>query len=154
MSGGGPLIPGLTEFDRPKGKKPAWIGWVIAIVLVVAGLVVLAGFVGGVGPLRFLGTTSVPVQAVAYQGSPDSATIRIGLALPDSGLCRDDELSVVAFERSNRVEIEANVSRPKSGECTVTSMGGDRRWVDVTLGQLLGERTVIRTSDRAPLPRA
>jgi hypothetical protein len=33
------------------------------------------------------------------------------------------------------------------------TIGGDVRWVDLQLGQPLGSRTVIRTSDREPLPR-
>lgn len=151
---GGPLIPGLTEFDRPKGKRPAWIGWVVAIALALVGLIVVAGFVGGVGPLRFLGTTVIEVQPVSYRGGPDATTIDVSVALPASGLCREDEVSLVAFERSNRIEVEASVSRPKSGQCTVTSLGGDLRWGQIELSAPLGERTVIRTLDREPLARA
>ena len=153
MSGGGPLIPGLTEFDRPKGKRPAWIGWLIGIVLIAVALVVIAGFVGGVGPLRFLGTTSVVVQPVSYRGVADSTTIEVSIAMPESGLCREDEIALTAFERSNRIEVEAAISRARSGQCTVTSMGGDLRWTSVELTQPLGERTVIRVSDREPLPK-
>ena len=151
---GGPLIPGLTEFDRPKGKRPAWIGWLIGSVFVVVALIVVAGFVGGVGPLRFLGTTIIEVKPVSYQGDPASTLLNVSIALPASGLCREDQVSLVAFERSNRVEIEASVSRPRSGQCTVTSLGGDVRWSEVELANPLGERRVIRTIDREPLPQA
>ena len=133
---------------------PAWIGWLIGIVLAAGAMIVVVGFVGGVGPLRMLGTTVLEVQPVSYRGTADSTSIDISIALPASGLCREDDVSVVAYERSNRVEVEASVSRPKSGQCTVTSLGGDLRWTTVQLDQPLGERSVIRLSDRAPLPRS
>lgn len=154
MSGGGPLIPGLTEFDRPKGKRPAWIGWLIAIVLIIVALVVVAGFVGGVGPLKVLGTTTISAQPMSYRGAAGDSTIEISVAMPESGLCREDEIGITAFERSNRIEVEAVISRSRSGQCTVTTMGGDLRWTEVALTQPLGERTVIRVPDREPLPRA
>lgn len=149
----GPLIPGLHEFDRPRNRRPGWLGWTLAAVGVVVVLVVAAGFVGGVGPLRGLGTTTEPLQAVGYRPTATETVIQVGVAMPASGLCRDDEISVVAFERSNRVEVDASVTRSRNPSCPVTSLGGDVQWVDVALANPLGERTVIRTSDRAPLQR-
>lgn len=149
----GPLIPGLHEFDRPRRRGLGWLGWTLASVGVVLVLVVAAGFVGGVGPLRNLGTTTEPLQAVGYRPTATDSVIQVGVAMPASGLCRDDEISVVAFERSNRVEVDATVTRSRNPTCPVTSLGGDVQWVDVALANPLGTRTVIRTSDREPLQR-
>jgi hypothetical protein len=149
----GPLIPGMREFDRPRSGWPRWLtGLVIGVVVVVA-LVVLAGFVGGVGPLRVLGESTTPLTAVAYRVTGDDSVIEVGVTLPPSGLCRDDVIDAVAFERGNRVEVETSVTRGRRATCAVTTIGGDLRWVDVRLRSGLGARTVIRADDREPLPR-
>lgn len=150
---GGPLIPGMREFDRPRSGWPPWLTWVIASVAAIVALVVLAGFAGGVGPLRVLGESTTPLDAVAYRPTADPSVVQVAVRLPETGLCRDDEISVVAFERSNRIEVEASVTRPRTGSCPVTSIGGDLRWADVRLATPLGTRTLIRTSDREPVPR-
>jgi hypothetical protein len=149
---GGPLIPGLREFDRPRGRRPAWVAWLIGALVVVVVLVVMAGFVGGVGPLRVLGLSTTPLDAVGYRTTPDTTVIEVAVALPPAGLCRDDEIVVTAFERSNRVEVDATVTRPRTSTCPVTSIGGDVRWVDVELASPLGARTVINVADREPVP--
>lgn len=148
----GPLLPGVREFDRPRGRRPAWVGWLILSVIGLASLVVLAGFVGGVGPLRVLGLSTTPLDAVGYRTTDDATLIQLAVGLPSSGLCRDDEITALAFERGNRVEVEASVTRARNGSCAVTSIGGDVRWADVRLAAPLGTRTVIRTSDREPVP--
>ena len=149
----GPLIPGLREFDRPRRGFPRWATAVIVGVLVAVLLLIVAGFVGGVGPLRVLGQTTYPLEAVAYRGSPDSVAIEVAVTLPESGLCRDDELVVVPFERSNRVELDVSVTRARSADCEQVTMGGDLRWVDVILDNPLGERQVIMVEGRQPLTR-
>ena len=45
------------------------------------------------------------------------------------------------------------MTRGRAATCTVTTIGGDVRWVDVQLDTPLGTRTVIRASDREPLAR-
>lgn len=149
----GPLIPGLREFDRPRRGFPRWLVGVIVAILVGLVLLIVAGFVGGVGPLRVLGQTTYPLEAVAYRGSPDSAGIEVAVTLPDEGLCRDDDLVIVPFERSNRVELEASVTRARSSNCEPVTMGGDLRWVEVTLDNPLGERQVIMVEGRQPLTK-
>ncbi len=149
---GGPLLPGVREFDRPRGRRPAWVGWLIVSVAAVVALVVVAGFVGGVGPLRVLGLTTTPLETVGYRTTADPALIQLAVALPPTGLCRDDTITAVAFERGNRVEVDTLVTRARNGSCAVTSIGGDVRWADVRLATPLGGRTVIRTSDREPVP--
>ena len=149
----GPLIPGMREFDRPRGRGPAWVVWAVMTLVVLAVVVVLAGFAGGVGPLKVLGQSTVPLEPVAYRLTDDSAVIEIAVTLPPAGLCRDDVIDAVAFERSNRVEVQTSVTRGRAGSCTVTTIGGDVRWVDVQLDSPLGTRTVIRATDREPLAR-
>jgi hypothetical protein len=100
-----------------------------------------------------LGQSTVPLEAVAYRVTGDEAAIEIAVTLPPSGLCRDDVIDAVAFERSNRVEVEASVTRGRAATCTVTTIGGDVRWVGVLLDSPLGTRTVIRAADREPLSR-
>ena len=151
---GGPLLPGRPEFDRPRRGWPRWLTWVVLSAVVAAALVVLAGFAGGVGPLRLLGSTTTPVEAVSYRLTDDPTVIEVGFALPADGLCRDDIVDAVAFERGNRVEIDLSVVRSRSRDCAITSLGGDVRWVTVTLDAPLASRTVIRTLDREPVPRS
>lgn len=149
----GPLIPGMREFDRPGSRWPAWLTWVIGAVVAIVVLIVLAGFVGGVGPLRVLGLTTTALSPVAYRPTDSPTAIQVAVTLPASGLCRGDELTAVAFERSNRVEVETMLVRSRNGTCTVTTMGGDLHWIDVSLDHPLGTRTVINSVDRAPLTR-
>lgn len=149
---GGPLLPGIREFDRPRSGWPRWLVWVVVGGLVTIGVIVLAGFVGGVGPLRALGQSTQSLTAVAYRATPAADVIQVAVTLPASGLCRDDTIEAVAFERSNRVEIETTVTRGRRDTCPVTTLGGDVRWVDVPLDAPLASRTVIRTSDREPVP--
>jgi hypothetical protein len=149
----GPLIPGMREFDRPRSRWPAWLAWLVGGSLAIVVLIVLAGFVGGVGPLRVLGLTSTSLSPVAYRPTASPTSIQVAVTLPPAGLCRGDELTAVAFERSNRVEVETVLVRSRNGTCTVTTMGGDLRWIDVSLDHPLGTRTVINSVDRAPLSR-
>jgi len=149
----GPLIPGMREFDTPRRGAPAWLPWLIGAVVVVGVLVVVAGFVGGVGPLRFLGLTTSGLQSVQYRTTTDDTVLQVAVAMPPTGLCRDDTIDVTAFERGNRVELDSSVTRPRQSTCPVSSIGGDVTWVDVQLDAPLGTRTVIRLPDRQPLPR-
>lgn len=150
---GGPLIPGMQEFDRPRAGWPRWLTWLIGLVGLTAVVIVLAGLMGGVGPLRILGTTTTPLTAVEYRPTDDPAVIDVAVTLPASGLCRDDEIDAVAFERGNRVELDIAITRSRRGDCAVTTIGGDVRWVPVSLQAPLGVRSVIRVTDREPVPR-
>ena len=149
----GPLIPGMREFDTPRRGLPRWVPWLIGAVVVVFALVVVAGFVGGVGPLRFLGLSTTDLQSVQYRTTTNDSVLQVAIAMPPTGLCRDDSINVVAFERGNRVEVDSTVTRPRQSSCPVSSIGGDVTWVDVPLDAPLGDRTVIRLPDRQPLPR-
>lgn len=149
----GPLIPGMREFDTPRKGMPSWVPWLIGLVLAIVALVIVAGFVGGVGPLGALGRSTSELQAVKYRTTTSDSVLQIAVAMPPSGLCRDDEISVTSFERGNRVEVESTVTRSRQSTCPVTSIGGDVRWVDVQLKAPLADRTVIRLPDRQPLPK-
>lgn len=148
----GPLIPGLQEFDRPRRGWPRWLTWLVVSAVVLVAVLVLAGFAGGVGPLGVLGRSTTQLEAVSYRETVEPDVIQVAVTLPPSGLCRDDAIDTVAFERGNRVEVEASVTRRRNAACTVTTIGGDVRWVDVRLTGPLGDRQVIRLSDRDPLP--
>lgn len=147
----GPLIPGLEEFDRPKRGWPTWLTAVVIGIVVLVVLVIVTGFIGGVGPLRILGQSTLPLTPVAYRATSMATTLEIGVAVPREGLCRQDEVVIVPFERGNRVEVEASVTRPRSATCQAVSMGGDIMWQAVTLDAPLGERTVISVDGRTPL---
>lgn len=149
----GPLIPGMREFDTPRRGGPGWVLWVVIAIGVVVVLVVGAGFVGGVGPLRTLGLSTTTLEPVRYRPTTVDTVIQIGVAMPPTGLCRDDEIAVVAFERGARIEIEASVTRPRRADCASEAMAGDMVWADVSLTAPLADRTVIRLPDREPLPR-
>ena len=148
----GPLIPGLQEFDRPRRGWPRWLTWLVVAGMVLVAVLVLAGFAGGVGPLGVLGRSTTQLEAVSYRPTAEPDVIQVAVTLPPSGLCRDDTIDTVAFERSNRVEVEASVTRRRGAGCTVTTIGGDVRWVDVRLAAPLADRQVIRLTDRDPIP--
>lgn len=150
----GPLIPGMREFDTPRQGWPKWAVWVLACLGVLVVLVIVAGFMGGVGPLRALGLSTLPLEAVQYRTTGDPLVLEVAVAMPKTGLCREDTVEVTAFERGNRVEIDSNVTRPRQATCPVSSIGGDVTWVAVSLDAALGDRTVIRLPDRSPLEKA
>jgi hypothetical protein len=147
----GPLITGIEEFDRPKRGWPKWLTLVVIGVLLLGSLIVVAGFVGGVGPLRILGQSVVPLTAVAYRELPDPLAIEVAVTTPREGLCRNDELVVVGYERGNRVEVEGSVTRSRTSSCQTVTMGAELTWVQVELESALGERTVINVEGREPL---
>lgn len=149
----GPLIPGMDEFDGPRRRVPRFLWWSLAAVAVIAVLIVAAGLFAGVGPLRSLGLVTEDLQPVAYRPTVNEQQIQVAVALPPRGLCPDEEVDVVAYERGARVEISARVERSRASDCPVTGIAGDRAWVDVPLLAPLDERTVIRVGDRQPLPR-
>lgn len=149
----GPLIPGMNEFDGPRRGVPRFVWWLLVTTLVVGVLISAAGLVGGVGPLRSLGLVTEELQPVAFRPTTDDRSIQVAVALPPRGLCPDEQIQVVAFERGARVEVEAQVQRSRTSDCPVTGIAGDRTWVDVVLSAPLDERSVIRTLDRQPLPR-
>jgi hypothetical protein len=143
----------MNEFDGPRRRVPRFILWVIAAIVVLAVLVGAAGIVGGVGPLRSLGLVTEDLQPVAYRPTASDQAIQVAVALPPRGLCSDEQIQVVAFERAARIEIQAQVQRSRTSDCPVTGIAGDRTWVDVALIRPIDERTVIRITDRQPLPR-
>jgi hypothetical protein len=150
----GPLIPGMREIDAPRRSHAATWLWILGAVGLIAALVVLAGVVGGVGPLRALGARETPLQPVAYRLTSDPAVLQVAVALPTSGLCAGDEVRATGVERGPRVEVAAaRVQAPGQEVCSGVGIAGDSTWVDVVLDQPLGERTVIRVEDRQPLPR-
>lgn len=149
---GGPLIPGLQEFDAPRPRR-TWIGWLLGIGAGFAVLLVVAGFVGAVGPLSVLGVQSTPLVTVGYRVAADPRAVEIAVAVPAGGLCGQDEVVATAFERSGRIEIEAAVTRLRRADCPPVALGGDVRWVSVSLQQPLDDRPVIRLPDREPLPQ-
>ena len=149
----GPLIPGMSEFDGPRRRVPRFVWWIVVALVFVLVLVGVAGLVGGVGPLRSLGLVNEDLQPVAYRPTTSVQAIQVAVALPPRGLCPDERIQVVAFERGARVEIQAQVQRSRTSDCPVTGIAGDRTWVDVALSSPLADRTVIRTGDRQPLPR-
>ncbi|HAN71064.1 MAG TPA: hypothetical protein DCQ36_05670 [Actinobacteria bacterium] len=148
----GPLIPGLEEFDRPKRGWPRWLTALVLGLVALVVLVIVAGFIGGVGPLRILGQSSVPLTPVAYRSTDSPQIIEVAVTVPSQGLCRSDDLEVVAYERGSRIEVEGSVIRPRSASCQAVPMGGDLIWVPASLDAPLGSRTVISIEGRTPLP--
>ena len=149
----GPLIPGIEEYDRPPRRVPRFV-WVLLASLGVAVAFVLAlGLLVGTGPLRELGLVESELQPVAYRPTADPQVIGVSGSLPPNGLCPEDEVVVNAFERGPRVEVTAKVIQPRNASCDQVVIPGDTSWVEVVLANPLNERTVIRLTDRQPLPR-
>lgn len=149
----GPLIPGLREFDGPKKGLPRFIWWIIIGVVVALVVVLLVGLFAGTGPARSLGLVTEPMQAVAYRPTTNDRVIQVAIAVPTDGLCKQDDIVVNGFARSNRVEVAAQRTSSRNRSCDATGIAQDRIWVDVELDEVLGERQVIREADRRALPR-
>jgi hypothetical protein len=150
---GGPLIPGLREYDAPRRRRsPVFWMWAIGSVVVVLALVVLGGLVAGIGPLRALGTEEAPLTPVSWRATDDPNLIQVAVALPDAGLCTGDEVVVRAIERPTLIEVSAVRASPRgSNECAGIGIAGDRTWVDLRLDLAMGTRMAVRESDRVPL---
>ncbi len=127
--------------------------WLLGTVIFVAGLAFFAGLFVGVGPLKSLGLVTSSMQPVAYRPTTSPVVLQIAIALPPEGLCKKDEIIVRAFERGPRVEVTATLTKSRNSSCEPTGIAGDRVWVDVQLDGALGERTVVRESDRTAIPR-
>lgn len=150
-----PLIPGLREYDAPRKRRPlgAW-AWVIGGVAVVVALVVVGGLVAGIGPLRALGTSESPLDAVSWRPTADPTVIQVAVALPESGLCTGDEVLVRVIERPTLLEVTAVRAAPRGqAECAGIGIAGNQTWVDVALDEPMGDRTAVRSSDRVPLEK-
>jgi len=105
---GGPLIPGLKEFDGPKRGVPG-IVWLLLVVVVLAGLsVVFVGVFMGTGPLRSLGLVTDQLEPVAYRPTTDERVIQVAVAVPPAGLCETYPVDVASVESAARVSISAN----------------------------------------------
>lgn len=150
----GPLIPGLREYDAPRHRRTApWL-WLAGTVVVLVVVVVAAGLLAGVGPLRALGAAETPLKAVAWRPTAVGTTIQVAVAVPPSGLCAGDEVTAVGVERGPRIEVSAVRVQPRTRDvCSGVGIAGDRVWVDVTLDQPVGQRTLVRAADRFPLPK-
>lgn len=150
----GPLIPGMREYDAPRRRRsPTFWLWTLGPVVAVVALVVLGGLVAGIGPLRALGTSESPLDAVAWRSTVDPNLIQVAVALPESGLCTGDEVVVRAIERPTLIEVTAvRAAARGSGECAGIGIAGDRTWVDLRLDLPMGTRMAVREADRVPLP--
>lgn len=149
----GPLIPGLREYDAPRRKRASAIYvWSVAGVIAVAVLVLVGGIAAGIGPLRAFGVVETTLTPVSWRPGEQPDTLQVAVALPESGLCTGDDVLVRTIERPTVVEITAVRAAPRgSADCAGIGIAGDRTWVDVRLGDPLGERSLIRMPDRIPL---
>jgi hypothetical protein len=143
----------MREYDAPRRRRaPVFWLWTLGGVVAILAIVVLAGLVAGLGPLRALGTTQTPLDAVAWRSTDDSNVVQIAVALPESGLCTGDEVVVRAIERPTLIEVSAVRAAPRgSTECAGIGIAGDRTWVDLRLDLPMGTRMAVRQSDRVPL---
>lgn len=150
---GGPLIPGLKEFDGPKRGVPG-IVWLLLAVVVLAGLsVVFVGVFMGTGPLRSLGLVTDQLEPVAYRPTTDGRVIQVAVAVPPAGLCETYPVDVESVESAARVSISASVTSLRNSSCTRTTAGEGEVWVDVFLAAPLDARPLVKASDGRELPR-
>lgn len=152
MSVGGPLIPGIEEFDRPKRGIPRIVVVLIVLALLGAGGIVAAGFVGGVGPLASLGIISESLQPVGYRPTTDESSIQVAVAMPPEGMCADDDIAVTAVESATSIEVSAELTSKRTTTCESTVVGSSQAWFDIQLAAPFGERAVVRASDGQELP--
>ncbi len=149
---GGPLIPGLNEFDRPKRGFPHWAGFLIAITVGVALLLVIWGFAAGNGPFSSLGQVSEELQPAGYRPTVDLDVIQVNVTPPRSGICPDQTLAVTVLESPSEIEVAVTLRGPRSSSCQ-ESASSDSIWIDVLLQDLVGERVIVRSIDGQELLR-
>ncbi len=150
----GPLIPGIREFDAPRRRRNSGVlRWVLASVAIAAVITVMAGVLGGVGPLRVLGVQETPLRPIAWRPTVEATLVQVAVATPE-GLCSGDEVRVTPVEGGDRIAVDASRVRARNaGPCSGFGIAGDHTWVDVRLSAPVGDRTMIRKSDRQPMPR-
>jgi hypothetical protein len=149
---GGPLIPGLNEFDRPKRGFPRWVGFLIATTISVTLLFAIWGFTAGSGPFSLLGTVSQELQPAGYRPTVDRDVIQVRVTPPQSGICPDQYLTVIAIESSSEIEVAVTLTGPRGSSCQ-QSTNSNSIWIDVLLQDSVGERTIIRSIDGQELLR-
>lgn len=149
---GGPLIPGLNEFDRPKRGFPLWAGFLIAGTVGVVVVLGLWGLAAGSGPFASLGQVSDELQPTGYRPTVDADVVQVSVTPPPSGICPDQELAVTAIESALQIEIAVALSGPRSSNCP-ESTGSDEIWLDVFLQDPLADRAAIRSFDGQELLR-
>ena len=149
---GGPLIPGLNEFDRPKRGFPRWAGFLIAGIVGVVVLLGIWGYTAGTGPFSSLGQVSEDLQPTGFRPTVDADVIQVLVTPPPSGVCPDQELAVTAIESVRDVEIAVTLSGSRSSSCQESS-GSDEIWLDVVLENPLADRAIVRSIDGEELLR-
>lgn len=149
---GGPLIPGLDEFDRPKRGFPRWAGFLIAITVGFSLLLLIWGFVAGNGPFSSLGHVSEELQPAGYRPTVDQDVIQINVTPPQSGICPDQDLVVTAVESPSEIDIAVTLSGPRSSSCQGNASSGPM-WIDVLLQDPVGERIIVRSNGGQELLR-
>lgn len=143
---GGPLIPGLNEFDRPKRGFPRWAGFLIAASVGVLVLLLVWGFTAGSGPFSSLGRVSEELQPGGFRPTVDPDVIQISVIPPQSGVCPDQNLAVTAIESPSEIKVAVNLTGPRGSSCQVSANSGSI-WIDVLLQDSVGERAIVRSSD-------
>ena len=149
---GGPLIPGLNEFDRPKRGFPRWAGFFIAGIIGVSVLLGIWGFTSGTGPFSSFGQVSQDLQPTGYRPTVDADVIQVLVTPPPSGVCPDQELALTAIESERDLEISITLTGPRSSSCQ-ESPGSDEIWLDVLLQDSFADRTIFRSIDGEELLR-
>jgi hypothetical protein len=149
---GGPLIPGLGEFDRPKRGLPRWAGFLIAFTIGVGLLLVIWGFAAGSGPFSNLGQVSRELQPSGYRPTVDEDVIQVKVTPPQSGICADQNLKVMALESLSKIEIAVTLTGPRSSSCQENTNSGSI-WIDVLLQDSVGDRAILRSIDGDELLR-
>ncbi|MSO27181.1 MAG: hypothetical protein EXQ60_03835 [Candidatus Nanopelagicales bacterium] len=149
----GPLIPGMREFDAPRKKNPAFLWWLLGL-LVLAGVIILGlGVFVAVGPLRQLGLVTEKLEPLAFRPTIIDTAVQIAVALPAGGLCTDDVVDISLAEDAVAVYVGASVTTPRNISCPAVGLSADQLWVDVQLLAPLAQRQVVRADDGQVLSR-
>jgi len=149
---GGPIIPGLNEFDRPKRGFPRWAGFLIAVILGAGVLVGVWGFTAGGGPLSSLGQVSEELQPSGFRPTVDPDVFQVSVTSPQSGICPDQSVAVTTLESASEVVVAVSVTGPRNSSCQ-QGANSDSIWVDVVLKEALDDRPIIRSIDGEKLLR-
>lgn len=144
---GGPLIPGMREFDGPKKRVPGVLWWVLSLIILGFLVMVGLGAFTATGPMHSIGEVTSELQPVAFRRTTDDRLVQAAVTVPRDGICRRDAVVVTSVESAESVAVGFSVTSSRNTTCALVVFTDNLVWVDVPLDAPLGPRRIIRADD-------
>lgn len=144
---GGPLIPGMREFDGPKKGVPVIVWWILGLIIILAVALTGLGAFAASGPMHSLGEVTKQLQPVAYRSTTSDRLMQVAVNVPTDGVCRRDPVDVALIESADTISLAFSVTSARNTTCALADTPDNRLWVDVPLGAPVGSRHILRAED-------